>query len=706
MQTGAQNAWNRSARRRRFVAAATALSLAAMTGPLEVPAADGLVAVRGCYETVDGECRLPTPTDCALDLAAAGEWQGPVDSMIAGCFGGGDGHVRHYYGGNTERCATRIVDDQIESIGFWSDPNKCAPTARNPGSSPAGRFLPEVVSGRGGAVASNSAAASAVGIAILEAGGNAMDAAVATVFAYSVTRPAMCGIGGGGFLVYRGADGEVAALDFRETAPAAMTPEHHGVMAQGGETGYLTVGVPGVVAGMVAAMEKYGTLGLPAVIEPAREMAAAGIPVSIGLANDYTSATPRNDVRLRTDPAAAAVYLREDGRQHAPDNPLVGSRIIQEDYATSLAAIAAEGRRAFYEGDLAQKIVAAMEASQLRAEPSDRGIMTIEDLRGYKAVWRTPLIGTYRGVQVIAMPPPASGGIVTIEVLNLLEHVGLGTSIPHSSVEHIHYVAEAQKLAWADRSRHVADPDRWDVPTAELTSKVYAAERFHDDIQGEDGGAKAREYQPGTFDGEPAASSDQAGDPGHTGHISVIDRRGNAVSVTCSLGSGYGSARMAPGTGFMLNNELLDFDPPGTANQPEGGKRPRSSMDPVIVVDGNRPILVTGAAGATFIPMGVTQSIINVVDFGMDIAGAIDAPRWQSWSKGDGLHLEHGRIAPEVIEGLRAREHTVKPPAGGGEYSFLPQVESVGTSTTRERLAVSDPRGESGAAALAIRASR
>lgn len=648
---------------------------------------------------------LPTPLQCATG-AYNGHWDGAVPGLFADCTGAA-GHVIHYAGGYAGAdgrhglCGTVIDHDQMgASSTGWLDPNLCAPTTADPGSTTTGAaFRPAVTSSRG-VVSSVSPLAAQAGIAMLDAGGNAMDAAVATVFAVGVTRPAMCGIGGGGLLVYRGANGKTAALDFRETAPAAMTPESlqvPGINEDG--SGHLTVGVPGTVAGMATALSRYGTMSLAKTIEPARRMASDGIPVSAGFSTDYLyAAGVRNDVRVRRNLPAAAIYLRE-GLQYPPDNDLADSTLVQTDYAASLELIAEQSPTAFYTGRIAELIAADMQASRSSADPADRGLMTAADLANYRPIWRAPLTGNYRGHQVIAMPPPTAGGIFTLEILNLLEGYGLGTSIRHSSADHFHLASEAQKLAWADRNAYVADPDFASVPTATLTSKKYAAARRSEiDL------ATAKDYPPGSVESaSPSQEGAGAAAAGHTTHVSVIDRKGNAVAVTCSLNYGFGSAVVASGTGFLLNNQLLDFGSPGTANEAEGGKRPRSSMSPTIVVKDRTPVLVTGGAGGTFIPMGVVHSILNVVDFGMDIAHAVDAPRSQEFSLAGGaegcqLCLEDGRVAPEVIEELQARGHSV---AVRGEYSpSLPHVGSAGIDpTTGLRLVVSDPREEWGAAA-------
>jgi gamma-glutamyltranspeptidase/glutathione hydrolase len=305
--------------------------------------------------------------------------------------------------------------------------------------------------------------------------------------------------------------------------------------------------------------------------------------------------------------------------------------------------------------------------------------MTLADLASYRAIWREPLVGTYRGHQVIAMPPPTAGGIFALEVLNLMEGFDV-KAMGHSSADHLHLFAEAQKIAWADRSRYVADPDFVPVPSAELTSKEYASQRRLE-IDGDEAkcfGAR-----------EPAAT-------GHTTHVSVVDRHGNAVAVTCTLNGGFGSAVVAPGTGFLLNNEMLDFsDPatePGTVNHVEPGKRPRSSMSPTVVAKGDRAVLVAGAGGGTLIPMSVVLAISNVVDFGMDVARAVDAARLQEHACSD-MSLEDGRVLPEVQEELARRGHNL---IRQGEYFNLPVVEAAADEGLR-RAAVSDPRDDRGA---------
>ncbi|CAN5704601.1 gamma-glutamyltransferase [soil metagenome] len=559
------------------------------------------------------------------------------------------------------------------------------------GASPAiategSRFRPPVRSDEG-VVATESRQAARVGVHVLREGGNAIDAAVATVFAIGVARPQSCGIGGGGFLVYRGADGTRATLDFRETAPAAFTPtvfQGSGIFED--FSGHRTIGVPGVVDGMWEALERFGTIDWADAIRPAEHLARRGITVTRSLSADMAS----QQERLELFPEAADIYLK-NGRRPYP----VGSKLVQKDYARSLELIRKQGPRAFYEGRIARLIIRDMRRSG--DLPGDRGLMRLRDLAGYDSKWRAPLTGTYRGHKVIAMPPPTSGGVATLEMLNILEGFDVA-SFGHSSADHFHFLSEAQKIAWADRNEYVADPDFVNVPTRALTSKSYAAKRRRE-ISGE----RAKKYEPGNFGNAVSASTDAQG--GTTTHLSFIDQWGNAVAVTCTIEQSFGSGVVAPGTGFLLNNEMTDFGDPGTANEPEGGKRPRSSMSPTIVAHEGEPVLVTGGAGGPLIIMGVLHAIVNYVDFDMDIAHAVDAERSDAQlavtEPGFPLLLEDGRVPAAVENELESRGHELVTLEGiyepEDEYAVLPRIQAAGVDpASGQRLGVSDPRAENG----------
>lgn len=533
----------------------------------------------------------------------------------------------------------------------------------------------DAVRGAGGVVAAESRVAAQAGVEVLDAGGNAVDAAVTTVFAIGVTRPEMCGIGGGGFLVHRSAGGRTAALDFRETAPSEYT---YGpgvgvgpVTAFG--TGHNVVGVPGTVAGMAAALRRLGTIPLARAIAPAERLARDGFPVSAEL----SAALKQQQPRLALFPNSAATFYKHGLLAYEP-----GEILRLPQYAESLRLIMRDGPRAFYEGPIAGAIAADMAASGLY--PGDRGTLTRADLAAYRAVWRKPLRGRYRGHGIVAMPPPTSGGLLAIEILNLLEGFDLRAA-GASSADHLHLLAEAQKIAWADRDAYVGDPGFVDVPVRTMTSKRYAARRRAGiDL------ARAADPAPG------------AGEKGqHTTHVSVIDRAGNAVAVTCTIEQPMGSAVVPEGAGFPLNNQLTDFGAPGTANEPRPGKRPRSSTSPTIVTRKGRPVLVIGGAGGSTIPMGVIGAIVRLVDFGADVPHAIDAERVDARGSCGitgplQLCVEEARLAPGVLDDLRGRGHEIVPL---GEYAAAPNVQAAGIDRFGTRLAASDPRGESGAVA-------
>jgi gamma-glutamyltranspeptidase/glutathione hydrolase len=538
----------------------------------------------------------------------------------------------------------------------------------------------EATKSRYGIVVTESPAASRVGREVLERGGNAIDAAVATVFALGVARPQSCGIGGGGFLLYRSASGKARALDFRETAPAAIRADQYVDDPLAEEfTGHTTVGVPGTVAGMDAALARYGTLTLREAIAPAEALARGGVAVPTSLSGSMT----QNADRLKLFPAAAAQYLKPDGSAYRPQE-----RLVQPVLAATLRRIMRGGPKAFYAGTVARRIVADMRAARPTADP---GLLTMEDLAAYRARWRTALTGSYRGSQILAEPPPTSGGIAILEMLNLLEGYDLKAA-GQASAQDIHLTAEAQNVAWADRNAYVADPAFVPVPTQELISKAYAATR-----RAALDPAQATVPPPGAIPSAPprAARGDENPE-GSTTQVSIVDAKGAAVSLTCTIEQEFGSAVVAPGTGFLLNNELTDFGGPGTANQPAPGKRPRSSMAPTIVVRGGRPVLVAGGAGGALIIMGVLHTILDTTDFGASLADAVDAERWDTGGSRT-LSIEDARVMPGVLDDLRGRGWTIKPL---GEYGPRPRVQLAGADPARPgTVGVSDSRSDHAALA-------
>ena len=551
------------------------------------------------------------------------------------------------------------------------------------------RYRQALVS-RYGAVASASPDASTAGISVLTDGGNAVDAAVATVFAVGVSAQESCGIGGGGFLLYRGADGTEAVLDFRETAPAGLPSDFEAAPRRFRGTGHQVVGVPGTVAGMADVARRFGTRPLDRLLRPAIALAERGLrlsPLQVEVLRGERE-------RLNTYDEARRLYL-DNGAVPAPFP--IGRERRQPDLARTLQILAEQGPQAFYRGTIAAAIIAEMERSRTAGVPEgERGVMTAEDLASYQPVWREPLRSLYHGRTILAVPPPTAGGVIVLEVLNLLQQFPLGRdpAFRHSSAGHLHVLAEAKKIAVADRNAYVADPAYVDVPTDRLVAADYADTR-RAGIDRE----KAKDHSPGQFPGFVPRPPGGAARPGaSTHHISVVDAAGNAVAVTCSVEQRYGTGVVVPGTGILLNNQLTDFDEPGSANEARPGKRPRSNMSPVIVVDGARPALVLGAPGGPRIPMGVATVISNVVDFGMDPALAVDVARLDA-EKCCTVELEEDRVLPAQRQELNRRGHTI---TDRGEYhpQFTPLVQVTGIRPDGLRFSVSDPRYDRGAAVL------
>jgi gamma-glutamyltranspeptidase/glutathione hydrolase len=538
-------------------------------------------------------------------------------------------------------------------------------------AAPGSRFRPAKTSGLG-VVATESWDAARAGKAVLERGGNAIDAAAATVFAAGVARPQSCGIGGGGFLVYRSARGGTNTLDFRETAPAAFRADSlSGPGLHRDFTGHLTVGVPGTVAGMAEALDKYGTITLAEALRTAERYAREGIRMPASM----SKATEDNAKRIALFGPTRARYLRADGTARPP-----GSFLRQPELGASIRLLMREGPKALYGGALARAIVRDMRAP--RPDTRDPGLLTVKDFSAYKAIWRPPVRTRYRGRLVVGMGPPSSGGVAIAETLGILERFDLTGAGPGSG-DALHLVAEAQKIAFADRARYLADPAFVPQPTGSLISRSYTGTRA----------SEIRLQRAGTY----AAGADLPRE-GSTTHVSVVDRDGNAVAVTCTIEQEFGSAVVAPGTGILLNNELTDFGAPGSANEPAPGKRPRSSMSPTIVVEPNgRTSMVVGGAGGARIIMGVLSAIVAHVDHGLPLDQALDAPRIDALSgPGGTVELEEGRLDPAVVADLRRRGHRL---TLVGEYNARPRVNLAGVLPDGRRATVSDPRTDDGSLA-------
>ncbi len=491
-----------------------------------------------------------------------------------------------------------------------------------------------------------------IGADILRRGGNAVDAAVATGFAMAVTYPRAGNIGGGGFMViHLRARGEDIAIDYRETAPAATTPQIF-LGADGkpdpakSRDSALGIGVPGTVAGLALALEKYGSgkFTLAELLEPAIELARDGFIVT----DDIADSLPDWHRRLSRWPASAKLFSRADGTSLQE-----GDRLVQTDLATTLSTIAAGGPRGFYEGPIAAKLA--------KAVADAGGIMSPDDLKSYSAVIRPPVHGTYRGYDIVSMPQPSSGGIVLVETLNILEGFPLG-DMKQGSAASLHLLIEAMKRAYADRAHYLGDPDFVNAPTSALITKDYAT-RLRASIDPDRA--------------TPAGDVPQI-KPLHEGsnttHFSVVDAEGNAVSNTYTLNFSYGVGLVAEGTGVLLNNELDDFTAaPGAsnayglvgfeANLPGPGKRPLSSMSPTIVMKDGKVVLVTGTPGGSRIISTVLQVIVDVLDYKMDVAAAVAAPRLHHQWLPDEVRIERG-FPDDVLAELRAKGHHVLEPMG------------------------------------------
>ncbi|GMU47469.1 MAG: gamma-glutamyltransferase [Porticoccaceae bacterium] len=508
------------------------------------------------------------------------------------------------------------------------------------------RFHPVV--GEAGMVVSQEALASAVGARILERGGNAVDAAVATGFALAVTLPQAGNLGGGGFmLVHLAQSDKTVAIDYRELAPAGAHRDLF-VGADGqvdtelARFSHRAAGVPGTVAGLLHAQERYGTLPLAEVLAPAIALAEEGILVTRALAFSLAEAKPR----LTKSSAAAGYFLLPDGSA-----PPVGQRWRQKDLAKTLRQIAEGGRAAFYEGEIASKIVAEMAAHD--------GLITAADLAGYRVVEREPVRGSYRGYQIATMPPPSSGGVHLVQMLNILEGWDLAAQ-GHNSAAYLHRLIESMRRAYADRSRYLGDPDFVSVPVAELTAKDYAARL-----------RAAIELERATPSSAVAPGLEVPAESPQTTHFSVWDRQGNVVSNTYTLNFSYGSGIAVAGAGFLLNNEMDDFSAQpgapnaygllgGEANAIAPRKRPLSSMTPAILVRDGKPVLATGSPGGPVIITAVLQTILNVVDFGMNVAEATAQPRIHHQWQPDEVYYEAG-ISPDTLKLLQGMGHRLVP---------------------------------------------
>ncbi|MBP2196068.1 gamma-glutamyltransferase [Pantoea cypripedii] len=529
------------------------------------------------------------------------------------------------------------------------------------------------VKAKHGMVASVDATATEVGVQILRQGGNAVDAAVAVGFALAVTHPQAGNLGGGGFMLLRTASGHTTAIDFREMAPARASRNMF-LDKQGNAdsklslTSHLASGTPGTVAGFALAAQKYGTLPLSTLLAPAIKLARNGIIVNDALADDLATYGKENLIHHDN---SRAIFYKADGQPYQQ-----GDRLVQKNLAHSLQLIAQQGPDAFYKGKIADEIAAEM--------AQHGGLIGKADLAAYRAVERKPVSGSYRGYEVFSMPPPSSGGIHIIEILNILENFDLA-KMGFGSADAMQVMAEAEKYAYADRSEYLGDPDFVKVPQQALTSKAYAKSLAQQiDIN------KARpssEIKPGKL--EPYESN-------QTTHFSVVDKDGNAVAVTYTLNTYFGSGIVAGQSGILMNNEMDDFSAkPGTpnvyglvggdANAVQPAKRPLSSMSPTIVAKDGKTWLVTGSPGGSRIITTVLQMVVNSIDFGMNVAEATNAPRFHHQWLPDQLRVEKG-FSPDTLRLLESKgQHVKVMPAMGSTQSIMIGPDGM-------RYGASDPR--------------
>lgn len=526
-----------------------------------------------------------------------------------------------------------------------------------------------------GMVASSDAIASKVGVEILKQGGNAVDAAIAVAFTLAVTWPNAGNIGGGGFMLIRKADGTATVIDYRETAPKAANKniflDNNGKVIQNAPTvGYRSVGVPGTIAGLALALQKYGTMKWQDVIEPARKLAADGFMLTYQVSNYlYTNASLLNKFD-----ESNRIFLR-DGKYYNE-----GEIFKQPELAQTLTRLKNNGPREFYEGRTAQLIADDMKAHN--------GLITLEDLKNYKAVERKPVKGIYRGYEILSMPPPSSGGVLLIQMLNMLEQYHL-SPMGHNSSEKYHLLIETFRRAYADRALYFGDPDFVNVPVTKLISKMYAAQSVRSINKKQ--ATISSSFQPLPLSPEPK----------HTTHFSIVDSMGNAVSNTYTLNGDYGSGVTVASAGFLLNNEMDDFTAKpgiankfgllqGDANTIEANKRPLSSMTPTMILKDGKLFLVVGTEGGSTIISQTLQVILNVIDHGMNIQEAVNAPRIHHQWMPDIVKYEPYGLAKDVLNALKIIGHKLK---FDSTYLYPGDVEAIMIDLkTGVRLGASDPR--------------
>ena len=531
---------------------------------------------------------------------------------------------------------------------------------------------------KNGMVVSASRLASDVGVNILKKGGNAIDAAVATGFTLAVTHPQAGNIGGGGFLVAHTAYGESFSLDFREMAPSMAHRDMYlddssNVVPGLSLYSHLATGTPGSVDGLLRIWRDHGSgnISLRQLLLPAIQLAERGFSISYGFARVLNIF---HDFFINDD-GAKAVFIKKNGEPWR-----AGDKLVQRDLARTLKLISRKGRAGFYEGKTAQLIKREM--------AEGNGFITKDDLDNYRSVYRTVITGNFKDLDIISMGPPSSGGVLLVQMLNMLEQYPLDT-LGWNSSDYIHLLTEIERRAYADRAEHMGDPDFWEVPVSMLVSKEYAFERI----------------QNISMEKATKSSVVKAGDPlayesRETTHYSVIDKNGNAVSVTTTLNTGFGCGVLVEGAGFFLNNEMDDFSAkPGTpnifgligneANAIQPYKRPLSSMTPTIVLKNGEPFLIIGTPGGSTIITTVMQIILNVAIHGMDIQEAVSVPRVHSQWLPDAIIVEQRSLSKDVEQNLINRGHTIR----SYRWSTIGQANGIMIGE-KGFYGGADPRGE------------
>lgn len=524
------------------------------------------------------------------------------------------------------------------------------------------RFHP-VAAENGMAVTSHFLATKSA-LKVLQEGGNAIDAAVTAAFTLAVVQPRSGNIGGGGFMLISSAeDNQVYALDYREKAPMAATEKMF--QDEAGEVdqnlsrfSHLAAGVPGTVAGLAMALEKFGTISLQDALQPAIDLAENGFVIT----PRFSDGLKAREERLKSWSTTKEIFYKKDGAFYEP-----GEIFVQKDLAATLRRISSEGYREFYEGETARLIAAEM--------AENGGLITRADLAAYEPVLREPVKGVYRGYEIYSMPPPSSGGAHIVQILNILEEFPIG-SYGHNSAQAIHLMAEAMRLAYADRSKYLGDDDFVKVPLRGLSSKDYA-EKLRQQINAKKA-TPSEDVAPGNP--LPYESSE-------TTHFSIVDSKGNAVSNTYTINFSYGSGIVVGGAGFLLNNEMDDFSAKpgepnaygligGTANKIEPGKRMLSSMSPTLVKKDGNLFLVTGSPGGSRIITTTLQVIMNVIDHGLNIQSAVSAPRIHHQWLPDELRIEEG-VSPDTISLLEAMGHNVVQKSAMGASQSISVIDGV-----------------------------